>query len=229
MTPEIVQRSFSNDDQIFRETFFDNQYKLKGHKEHGPIIANIGAGPGFFDFTALTLGAGKIYSFEPHVDNFNILLKNCYNAHFAGRVTPYLAGVYVNEIIGKFSRPNLIDNIFFDFDNIGLCTKLEEDFYPCKCFTLDTILENYCFNEHIDILKLVIGYAEKEILLGSTKLSENVQSVVGMIEATEEQVLEFKKQMSIRKFVNFYSLPPDEKGRVLFWGSKDSLSEHFVI
>ena len=50
-----------------------------------------------------------------------------------------------------------------------------------------------------------------------------------MIEATEEQVLEFKKQMSIRKFVNFYSLPPDEKGRVLFWGSKDSLSEHFVI
>ena len=94
---------------------------------------------------------------------------------------------------------------------------------------LNEVLSVYCFNEKIDVLKINTNYTEKEILLGSTKLSENVQSVVGMIESTEEQVPEFKKQMGIRKFINFYSLPPDEKGRVLFWASKNSLSEHFVI
>lgn len=143
MTPEIVQRSFTNDEQVFQEVFFENKYKLKGHKESGPIILDIGSHAGFSVFTELTLGARQVFAFEPFIDNFNVLLKNCYNPHFVGKVTPHAVGVYTSEIIGKFSGPNLINNLFFDMAKIGLCTKSEEHFYPCLALPLIPFLKNF--------------------------------------------------------------------------------------
>ena len=229
MTPEIVQRSFTNDEQVFQEVFFENKYKLKGHKESGPIILDIGSHAGFSVFTELTLGARQVFAFEPFIDNFNVLLKNCYNPHFVGKVTPHAVGVYTSEIIGKFSGPNLINNLFFDMAKIGLCTKSEEHFYPAPCFTLDTILEKFCFNEKIDILKVNLGDSlEREVLLGSNKLQENVKCFCGEMTVNDIQLMEFKKHMVIQGFVNFVSNSMDANGRTLFWGSKTALSENFV-
>ena len=198
MTPEIITRSFSNDSKVFEDVFFNNRYNLKGHKETHPIVVDIGSHAGYFVFTALSLGARKVYCLEPFIDNFAVLLKNVYTPNFAGKVTPYQIGVYTHSILGEFAPPQLFDGLYFDHANIGLSTVKDGNFYPCQCQTLDTILQNYCFNEQIDILKLAIGYAEREILLASKSLETNVEACCGEITVTDEQLLDFKKQMSLK-------------------------------
>lgn len=228
MTPEIITRSFSSDNKVFDEVFFSNKYNLKGHKETHPIVVDIGSHAGYFAFTALTLGARKLYCFEPSLDNFSTLLKNVYTPNFAGKVTPYQLGIYTRSILGEFAPPQLVDGVYFDHANIGLSTTKDANYYPCQCQTLDIILQNYCFNEQIDILKINTNFTEREVLLASESLKTNVSAIVGEISTTDEQLLEFKRDMGIKGFINFKSTPPDNKGRILFWASKKSLSENFV-
>jgi len=233
MTPEIITRSFTNDQAIFDEVFFGNKYQIKGNKDKadgGRVIVDIGAHAGFFSFLAISLGARKIYSFEPYIDNFNIMLKNCYNPNFIGRVTPFQVGISPNEnsFIGKFDAPALIDSIYFDLAAIGLSVKNDDRFYPCRCEPLDILLVDYCFDSKVDILKIDIGYSEREILLTSKLLTRNVRAVCGEITANEVQLFEFKKDMGIRGFINFFSTPPDINDRIVFRMSQDALSVNFI-
>jgi FkbM family methyltransferase len=229
MTPEIITRSFSNDQYIFDNVFFSNYYKLKGQKEDAPVVVDIGAHCGYFTFTALTLGAKKVYCFEPFLDSFKTLLNNCYNLHFVGKVTPFQLGVYTEQRIGEFTTPQLIDGIYFDMAGVGLSTNPNENYYPCQCHKLDAILKEYCYNETIDILKINIGYAEREILLNSELLTKNVKSVCGEVSCTEEEFFSFKRDMGIKNFVNCYSLPPNKQGRILFLMSQVPLSNYYNI
>jgi len=229
VTPEIITRSFSNDQFYFDKVFFENHYQLKGDKENKRVVVDIGAHGGFFTFAALTLGAKKVFSFEPYIDNFNILLKNTYTHSFVGRVTPYQLGVYTSPILGRFSAPSLVDNLYFDFGGIGLSTQEDDSHYPCSCVNLTTILRDYCFNEQIDILKINIGYAEKEILQSAEAiLQENVVSICGEVTCTDAEFLEFKKNMGLRGFINCVSKPQDAKGRITFQMSQRSLSDNFI-
>ena len=132
MTPEIITRSFSNDNYVFDNVFFNNCYKLKGQKEKHPIVVDIGAHAGYFAFTALTLGARKVYSFEPYIDNFNLLLKNCYNPNFTGKFTPYQLGIYTSSILGKFDAPKLVYGVYFDLSGIKMSVGETDSSYPCS-------------------------------------------------------------------------------------------------
>ena len=229
MTPEITTRSFTNDQTIFNKIFFDNFYKLKGEKDSSKIFLDLGAHAGYFAFTALSLGARKVYCIEPFVDSFKILLENCYNYYFVGRITPYQVGVYVENTMGKFSVPKLIDNIYFDMDSIGLVeNENEEDFYPCQCVSLDDILKIYCYDEKIDVLKINIGYAEREILLSSKLLDQNVDSICGQVSLTKDEFVNFKKEMGIKGFTNSFSKEISDV-RSVFWFSKKALNENFNI
>jgi FkbM family methyltransferase len=229
MTPEIIIRSFSNDQAVFDNVFFDNYYGIKGDKEHAKIVCDIGSHAGYFAFTALSLGVKKVYCFEPYIDSFSVLLKNCYNHTYLGRVTPYQLGVYPSSIVGKFSPPQLIDGLYFDLANVGLAADNKENHYPCQCVTLDSILKDFCFGESIDILKINIGYAEKEILLGaSVALQNNVKSICGEVTCDELEFMEFKKALGLRGFINCVSSPSRTQGRVLFRISQIPLSNNFT-
>jgi FkbM family methyltransferase len=229
MTPEIVTRSFSNDQSHFDRVFFDNCYQLRGRKkdEAGTIVVDIGAHAGFFTFAALTLGARKVYSFEPYIDSFAVLLKNSYNPNYVGKVTPYQLGVYTSEMVGKFSAPALKDGLYFDFAEIGMTTS-DESFYPCPCVQLSTLLNTFCFGEQIDVLKINIGYAEREILTTcDSTLEQRVNAICGEISANELELTQFKIAISLKGFKNFVSKPSTE-GRFLFQASQSPLSDNFI-
>ena len=81
----------------------------------------------------------------------------------------------------------------------------------------------------IDVLKINIGYFEHEVLLRSELLPKNVNSICGEVELDEAALLDFKKQLGIKGFMNFYSKPPNEVGRTQFWASKLPLSQNFNI
>lgn len=228
MTPEITTRSFTNDQYVFDDVFFNNSYKIKGEKDSNKIFLDIGAHAGFFSFLALTLGAKKVYAIEPFIDSFKMLVQNCYTPHFAGKFTPYKVGVYTERKIGKFSIPELVDGIYFDVNSIGLSFEENENYYPCFCVSLDEILTDYCFNEKISILKINIGYAEKEILLSSKVISTNVESICGEVSMSNDEFSKFKEEMGIKGFVNCFSAP-EKFGRIKFWVSKNNLSENFVL
>ena len=230
MTPKLVTRSFSNDQFYVDSVFFQNYYKFKGEKNSNRVVVDIGAHIGAFSFTALLLGAKKIYSFEPFIDNFAILLQNTYNHHFVGRITPYQVGVnHDKDQLGLFSTPEWINEIYFDFGSVGLVSDPAQNHYPCYLVNLDTLLKNYCYDEKINILKINIGYFEKEVLLNSTLLAKNVDSICGEVEVDEHTLIDFKKQLGIKGFMNFYSKPPNAMGRTLFWASKPPLKENFNI
>src|ERR1039457_3739787 len=76
--PQIAIRSFSDDSYFLDKVFYSNSYRIKGFKDKdkAPIVVDIGAGPGFFAFTVLALGAKKVYSIEPFIENYKMLLKN---------------------------------------------------------------------------------------------------------------------------------------------------------
>ena len=229
MTPEITTRSFSSDQAVFDKVFFGNCYGLKGSREKNKIVVDIGAHAGYFTFTALTLGAKKVYSFEPYIDNFSVLLKNCYNANFQGAVTPYQLGVYTSPILGMFSSPKLVDGVYFDLAKIELIAKMEDEHYLCPCVPLSTILKEHCYNENVDILKLNIGYAEKEILYScDSVLSTNVASICGEVSCNDTEFLEFKKEMGLRGFINCVSRPVDANGRIAYQMAKETLSNYFI-
>ena len=229
MTPEIVTRSFSNDQRVFDSVFFENYYGIKGDKEKPKVVVDIGAHAGYFAFTALSLGAKRVYCFEPYIDSLAILLKNCYTPNFVGRITPYQIGVYTSPILGRFSPPQLVDGIYFDLASVGLAADNDSDYYACPCTTLSTLLEVHCFNEKIDILKINIGYAEKEILLGANAiLQNNVSAICGEVSCNEAEFHEFKKAMGLRGFINCISKPMDQKGRIVFQMSQCPLSDNFT-
>jgi len=229
MTPEILTRSFSNDQYVFDNVFFSNYYKIKGDKSKQRVIVDIGAHAGYFSFLSLSLGAKKVYCFEPFIDSFSVLLKNVYNPNFSGRVTPYQLGVYTSEMLGAFTSPKLVEKIYLDFASIALSTENNDNPYPCFCSTLDNILYKNCFNENIDILKINIGYAEREILLQSSLIQENVNSICGEISCqTENQLVEFKKEMGIKGFANFVSSQINDSERCLVRMTKNSFSEYFI-
>jgi len=229
MTPEIITRSFTNDQIIFDNVFFNNYYKIKATKDSSKIFLDIGAHSGFFCFTALTLGARKVYAFEPFLDNFKSLIKNCYKLDFVGRVIPFQLGIYTEPTIGRFSTPEFIDEIYFDLSSIGLIKEDQQNYYPCQCHTLDTILSEYCYGEEIDVMKINIGYAEREILSNSKTLEKNVKSICGEVSCDEEEFIEFKRVMGVKGFVNCFSVPIKEKNRTLFIVSRVPISDNFDI
>jgi hypothetical protein len=114
-------------------------------------------------------------------------------------------------------------------DSIGFVeNEDEEDFYPCQCVSLDDILKTYCYNEKIDVLKINIGYAEREILLSSKIMEENVDSICGQVSLIKDDFLSFKKEMVLKGFVNAFSNEISDT-RSVFWFSKKALNENFNI
>jgi FkbM family methyltransferase len=225
MTPTLTLRSFTNDQYVLDKVFYSNCYKLRGLKENGPVVVDIGAHAGYFTFAALSLGAKKIFAIEPFIENYKVLLKNIEQTD-DNKVIPFQFGVYSSPAIINLNYPSISEGLFYDFSEIDI--EKEGRTYPAQCYSLDQILKSFV-SEHVDILKFNIGYAEFDVLSGSMLLDTQVSNVVFEVESSDDRLKTFQSHMEARGW-KFVSLPiPDEPHRFTVFMSRDDLNKFFVF
>ena len=219
MIPNLTVRPFTTDQYVLDKVFYSNHYKLKAFMKDGPVVMDVGAHCGFFTFVAASLGASKIYSFEPYLDNYRILLKNT-EAFESNKVIPYQIGVYANNPTQDLAAPALKEGSYYDFANLTL--KEKKDCSSLSVYlNLDFILKDIV-REKVDILKINDGIDASDIL--ATSSLENVVSVV-YDDIEDEYTNSYMEKLG---FINQKSFRTEEDKDLMFF-SKEKLSKYYNI
>ena len=227
MTPELTIRLFSNDQYCLDKVFYSNFYRLKPREDKEQnVVVDIGAHCGYFAFAAMSMGAKRIYCFEPFIDNFRILSKNTEQSE-AGVIIPHQLGVYPISSNLKFFYPTYGEGKFFDFSNIEI-DKTEGKYHTSPCISLDEILQEYVQEDVVDILKINMGYAEGEVLMSSHTLNRKVNAICGEIFSDKEGIQEFKSIMEKKGYTDsYFSTVSEEEGKFVFLLAKDKCDKYF--
>jgi FkbM family methyltransferase len=69
-------RANTNDGKVFQSVVEFNEYGLPDSFHPEDVIVDVGAHIGSFTYACLIRGAGHVYAYEPHPDNFQFLRKN---------------------------------------------------------------------------------------------------------------------------------------------------------
>jgi FkbM family methyltransferase len=77
-------RPYTIDQGIFQHVVEENEYNLPDRFDPDDIIVDIGTHIGSFSYAALIRGAGRVYGFEPFLENFDLATQNL--AQFGDRV-----------------------------------------------------------------------------------------------------------------------------------------------
>jgi FkbM family methyltransferase len=226
--PKITVRLFSSDQFLLDKCFYSNFYKIRGIPKSSiekPIVVDIGANAGYFTIAALALGAKKVYAFEPFIENYKALLENT-NNNSMGQVSVFPVGVYTNDTILSLMYPK-IENSYLNLSDIVPPLSSDKDIkiYNSQCFSLDNLLANFIEEQTIDILKINIGYAERDIL--KTSLLNRITSICGQVAIEEKDVIDFKTEMLQKGFSNSRTFSMDEDNGILFFFSKENIEKHF--
>ena len=226
LLPKISIRLFSSDQYYLDKCFYSNFYKIRGVKKDStekPIVVDLGSMAGYFTIAALSLGAKRVYSFEPLSENYKVLVQNISN-NVIGDVKPYQIGVYPKDTILTLEVPKFKDS-HFDFSQVLPIThKTSGATENVVVFTLDRILATIV-NETVDILKINIGYAEYDILIGS-KL-DNVINICGQTILEKGKLDDFKNLMAAKGFTSCKIAELDENDSILFFFSKEDINKRF--
>lgn len=231
MTPILHIRSFTDDQYWIDKVFYTNSYRLRGIQDRSKatVVVDIGAHCGYFTFTALALGAKKVYAVEPFLENYKMLLKNTGDNPFI--VTHSLA--ILNDTDGslnfKYPKPEKSHIVFSQvepFTTIGA----DDMSYNSPNVSLDTYLRSYVRDSIVDILKINIGYQERDILKGSTVIEEKVNSICGETIIEPENISAFKAEMSAKGFINSHVINSEEEvNKVFFIFSKGDIEQYYSL
>ncbi|MCU7843668.1 MAG: FkbM family methyltransferase [Candidatus Thiodiazotropha sp. (ex Monitilora ramsayi)] len=164
----------SSDAPTYRQVFQQNEYEFTIEAQPKIIVdagANIGLASIYF---ANKYPEAKIFSIEPEQSNFNALKKN--TASYPNITVIHAALWHENRKI------NLVDP---GLGNWGFMTQEEgksgsltsEEKHQVQAITVNDILNDYDVN-HIDILKIDIEGAEREVFLDTSSWLEKVGMII---------------------------------------------------
>jgi len=206
--PWLTKRMY--EDIFIKKEYFHDKCVI----DEDDIVVDIGANIGMFSRFAKFCKAKKVYSFEPHKENFKCLIRNkppnckAFNYAIAGK--DKLSNLYIDQNIGGHSL------IYNNTNN----TKTNQ-IVKVECRSINSLFEENYF-EKIDFLKIDVEGAEYEILREIT--DENLQKINKISLEYHHFILGFKDfdKKIIQKFskwFNYYKL--DFKGGHLsmlyFW------------
>lgn len=228
MTPNLTIRSFSNDQYYLDKVFYTNSYKIKGHKDgNGPIIVDIGAHAGYFTFAALSLGAKKVYAFEPFPDNYRLLLKNTESAPL-GRVIPYQLGVWAGNAVLPIGQPKLLEGTYYDYANLTIGDD-DEIYHKAYFLDLKFALNKIVRDHIIDILKIGFTEGAEDVIKSDNQLSNKVRNIVFESESDPEYISNFIRLMYDRGFKESAVSKIEDEEKFIIILSTDKINNYFNI
>lgn len=176
---------------------FDQQVikAAKLHIKEGDVVVDVGANIGYYTllFAKLVGPSGKVYAFEPHPENFQILKKNI------------LENGYRNVILEKkaVSSKNGIEKLYIDKDMATRHSFLKSFVTTSKFVEVDTItLDSYFGKKKVDFVKIDVEGYEFQVLKGMNDLMDNKEICI----ITEFTPWNLKQQqINPNEFVNFFT------------------------
>jgi len=138
----------------------------------GDIVLDIGAHIGWYSLLASErVGKeGRVYSFEPEPQSFNILLKNIKLNHITN-VVP------VNKALSNSSGSK---KLYLNLYKKGPATYQMWPVDHVKSISVDVVvLDEYLKNKHVDVIKIDVEGFEVKVFQGAEKvLSENPELII---------------------------------------------------
>lgn len=220
-TPEIIVRSFSDDQYHLDKVFYSNNYRIKEFNKDS-VVVNIGAHVGFFSLLCCMRNVGKIYNVEPFEENFKSLTRN--TEVFSDRTKNLRMGIYTENQFLNFGYPAMDNNMFL-FGNVKLHSS-EERKDLCYCVTLDGLLEAIEEPE-VHLLKINMGYSEADILMSSEKI-DKCNFICGESLAPEEKLKSLVDHMTKKGFHDsLLSKSKEQEGGHIFLFAKEKCETFF--
>lgn len=158
-------RTFKGDISIFNEIFWQNSYFVpKGFLKEPAVIVDLGGHVGFTSiYFSTRYPNAKIYTVEASKQNFSILE---FNVKSFEKIVPLKKAVYT-------------DDGFISFDESGLSYnhKIDEGGDQIEAISVNSLLNSYGI-EKVDLMKIDIEGAEKDILQKNTEWLEKTNAII---------------------------------------------------
>lgn len=170
----FYRRPGTIDDLVYNHVVVRNEYRVPDRLRSDAVIVDIGAHIGSFSYLALTRGAGKVYSFEPQLENFAQAQRNL--APFGPRVELRPVALWRSDVVA----PQLHFWPSSDRANTGGGTLIWDTDGPMvDAAPFDDAVEAITRDgSRISLMKLDCEGAEFPILLTSKHL-DRIERIVG--------------------------------------------------
>lgn len=164
----------TSDVLTYWQVFINKEYELKTGRVPKVIVdagANIGLASVYF---ANRFPDARIFAIEPEKSNFDVLLKNV--APYKN-IFPILAAIWNENKEISLVDPGLGNSGFMTQDESPGLKSLGQQRHLTKAITVDRIIKENSV-EKIDILKVDIEGAEREVFSASSSWIEKVDSLI---------------------------------------------------
>ncbi len=168
---DVKLRMPSTDVWVYKQIFIDEEYKFTLIKQPKVIIdagANIGLASIYF---ANLFPEAKIIALEPERKNFELL---SINVKQFTNIIPIQGALWSHDTTINICDVGLGDWGFMTSEENMVNNKFE---YQVQAFSVDSLMKKYDF-KYIDILKIDIEGAEKEVFMDTTKWLNNIDSLI---------------------------------------------------
>lgn len=167
----MIFRPNSTDQKIYKSVFEDNEYQISPHKILNTVV-DVGAHIGSFSRLVEKMGAKNVFSFEPNLDSYNILVQNLGNAmHHPYQLA--VRGNYDHTAVRSAAGAATMSKNIINYGGIVIGTGSDAD-----VITLEDILK--MVGGYINLLKLDCEGSEYPIIFDSDPLIfRYISTIVG--------------------------------------------------